>query len=70
MTTDIEPIWAEITRLRDRVDSLEATIDVLSDPELLAQHARSLAEIERGEPTYTLDDVTADRASRRIPEAS
>jgi antitoxin YefM len=48
-------------------DSLEETLEILSDPELVQEIATTRDEISRGE-TYTLEEVDAEmRARGRLP---
>jgi len=42
------------------LESLEETLAVLSDPQLMRQIRESEAELERGEEGATLDDLRAD----------
>jgi len=46
------------------LESLEETLAVLSDPQLMRQIHESEAELERGEEGATLDDLRADLSSR------
>ena len=46
------------------LESLEETLAVLSDSELMQQIRESEAELERGEEGATLDDLRADLKSR------
>jgi antitoxin YefM len=46
------------------LESLEETLTVLSDPQLMRQIRESEAELERGEKGATLDDLKADLGSR------
>ena len=46
------------------LESLEETLAVLSDPQLMRQIRESEAELERGEEGVTLDDLRADLGSR------
>jgi antitoxin YefM len=48
----------------DDLESLEETLAVLSDPQLMRQIRESEAELERGEQGATLDDLRADLGSR------
>jgi prevent-host-death family protein len=41
------------------LESLEETLEVMSDPELVAQMRESQAELERGEEGMTLDELRA-----------
>lgn len=47
----------------DDLESLEETIAVLSDPELMATLRESEADIAAGR-THSLDEILADRAAR------
>lgn len=47
----------------DDLESLEETLAVLSDPQLMRQVRASEAELERGEEGATLDDLRADLSS-------
>jgi antitoxin YefM len=46
------------------LESLEETLAVLSDPQLMRQIRESKAELERGEEGATLDDLRADLDGR------
>lgn len=46
------------------LESLEETLAVLSDPQLMRQIRESEAELERGEEGATLADLKADLGSR------
>lgn len=46
------------------LESLEETLAVLSDPQLMQQIRESEAEWDRGEEGATLDDLRADLGSR------
>jgi antitoxin YefM len=46
------------------LESLEETLAVLSDPQLMRQVRESEAEFERGEGGATLDDLRSDLKSR------
>lgn len=48
----------------DDLESLEETLAVLSDPQLMRQIRESEAEWERGEGGATLEDLRADLANR------
>lgn len=48
----------------DDLESLEETLAVLSDPQLMTQIRESEAEWARGEEGATLDDLKADLESR------
>jgi len=48
----------------DDLESLEETLAVLSDPELMRQIRESEAELKRGAEGATLDDLRADLSSR------
>jgi antitoxin YefM len=48
----------------DDLDSLEETLAVLSDPELLARVRKGLAEADAGEGR-PLEEILAERAQRR-----
>jgi prevent-host-death family protein len=43
----------------DDLDSLEETLEVMSDPELMAQIRESREALERGEEGISLDDLRA-----------
>jgi len=43
----------------DELESLEETLEILSDPELMAQIRESEEEIARGEKLYSLEEVKA-----------
>lgn len=45
----------------DDLESLEETLDVMSDPELVAQIRESREAIARGEPGIDLDELIAER---------
>jgi len=47
----------------DDLESLEETLAILSDPELMRQIRESEAEWERGEEGVTLDELRADLAA-------
>lgn len=47
----------------DDLESLEETLAVLSDPQLMSQIRASEAELERGEDGATLNDLRADLGS-------
>jgi prevent-host-death family protein len=50
----------------DDLESIEETLDVLSDPGLVTQIAEAEADVEAGR-TFTLDEVAAEmQAKRRI----
>jgi len=46
------------------LESLEETLAVLSDPQLMEQIAASEEELERGEEGATLDELKADLGTR------
>jgi prevent-host-death family protein len=46
------------------LESLEETLAVLSDPELMRQIRESEAELERGEEGVTLEELKAELGSR------
>jgi antitoxin YefM len=48
----------------DDLESLEETLAVLSDPELMEQIRESEAELKRGEEGATLEDLQADLDAR------
>lgn len=48
----------------DDLESLEETLAVLSDPQLMQQIHQSEAEVERGEAGATVDDLRADLEGR------
>jgi antitoxin YefM len=50
----------------DDFDSLEETLDILADPELMQEIATAREEIGRDE-TWTLEEVTAENACSRPP---
>jgi antitoxin YefM len=50
------------------LESLEETLAVLSDPQLMRQVRESEAEFERGEEGATLDDLRSDLKSRNAAE--
>lgn len=47
----------------DDLDSLEETLEILSDPQLMQEIAEAKAEIARGE-VYTLEEVEAEMRAR------
>ncbi len=49
----------------DDLESLEETLAVLSDPELMRQIREGEAELERGEEGLTLEELQADLKRRR-----
>lgn len=53
----------------DDLESLEETLAVLSDPELMRQIREGEAELERGEKGATLEELQADLESRRADAA-
>jgi prevent-host-death family protein len=53
----------------DDLESLEETLAVLSDPELMRQIRESEAELERGEEGVTLEELQAGLKRRRDNEA-
>ncbi len=56
ITRNGEPVAVLISP--DDLESLEETLEVMSDPELMARIRQSQEELERGEG-YTLEEVTA-----------
>jgi prevent-host-death family protein len=50
------------------LESLEETLAVLSDPQLMRQIRESEAEFKRGEEGATLDDLRSDLKSRNAAE--
>jgi antitoxin YefM len=51
----------------DDFDSLQETLDILSDPQLMQELAEAEDQIARGE-VYTLEEVEAEmRARGRLP---
>jgi prevent-host-death family protein len=58
---------AAVLMSADDFDSLEETLEILSDPQLMKDIATAREEISRGE-TYTLEEVEEEmRARGRLP---